>query len=320
MPAPAIFLMGPTASGKTGLAVKLRGQFPVDIISVDSALVYRGMDIGTAKPGAETLALAPHALIDLREPTENYSVAEFREDALGEMAAIRERGRVPLLVGGTMLYFRALSGGLAPLPSASPELRARLEREADELGWPAMHEKLGALDPLAAGRIHPNDPQRIQRALEVIELTGRPLSALQAEHAVQPLDYRVLRLIVCPQPRARLHERIEQRFEQMLKEGFMGEMRALFERGDLAPSMPAMRCVGYRQAWSYLAGEIGYRDMCEKAIVATRQLAKRQLTWLRKESGALWYDSATESAHESVAREVRNFLDDSLNYDSDAQT
>jgi len=306
---PAIFLMGPTASGKTALAIELRRHFPVDIVSVDSALVYRGMDIGTAKPDAATLAVAPHALLDIRDPSESYSAAEFREDALREMAQITAQGRVPLLVGGTMLYFKALRQGLAELPAADPGLRARLEAEAAEIGWPAMHRRLAALDPAAAERIHPNDPQRTQRALEVIEITGRPLSELQAEQPAERFDYDVLRLVACPQPRAVLHQRIEQRFDAMMAEGFLQEARRLFERGDLHRDLPSMRSVGYRQARGYLAGEFGLEEMRRRAIAATRQLAKRQLTWLRQERGALWYDPTEEGAQRTVFEKVRKFLE-----------
>lgn len=306
---PAICLMGPTASGKTGLAIALREEFPLDIISVDSALVYRGMDIGTAKPDAETLQLAPHALIDIREPTEVYSAADFRQDALVKMSAISTAGRVPLLAGGTMLYFKALLDGLAELPSADPELRARIEQEASEAGWRVMHARLAVLDPEAAERIHYNDPQRIQRALEVIAITGRKLSDLHREQAEARLGYRTLKIVVCPQERAELHRRIERRFNQMLQEGFLDEVKSLRERGDLDPAMPSMRCVGYRQAWSYLEGEISLDEMIQKSLAATRQLAKRQLTWLRQESDALWYDLDRKSARESVIREVRTFLE-----------
>jgi len=306
---PIICLMGPTASGKTGLALALREAFPLDIISVDSALVYRGMNIGTAKPDEATLRQAPHALIDLCEPTANYSAAEFRQDALVEMSSITTGGRVPLLAGGTMLYFKALWGGLAPLPSADPEVRARIEDLARDAGWRVMHARLAVKDPEIAERIHYNDAQRIQRALEVIELTGRKMSDLQNEHQEQELGYRILKIVVCPDSRAELHNRIEKRFYQMLDEGFMDEVKTLHARADLDSSMPSMRCVGYRQAWSYLEGEISYREMCEKAVAATRQLAKRQLTWLRQESGALWYDLDSNSALHSVTGEVRKFLE-----------
>ena len=306
---PAIFLMGPTASGKTELAVALHEQFPVDIISVDSALVYRGMDIGTAKPDAATLARAPHALIDIRDPAEAYSAAEFREDALAAMASGTGAGRVPLLVGGTMLYFRALSRGLADLPAASPEVRAALEAEAAEQGWPALHQRLAELDQESAARIHPNDPQRIQRALEVIRLTGRPLSELQREQERHNLPYRVLRVMACPQPRAVLHQRIEHRFAAMLEQGFLDEVRALRARGDLHRDLPSMRSVGYRQAWSHLEGEIDRPTMVRKAVIATRQLAKRQLTWLRQETNALCYDPIERSEQKFVIGEIRKFLE-----------
>lgn len=306
---PAIFLMGPTASGKTALAIELRKRFPVDIISVDSALVYRGMDIGTAKPDAETLQHAPHALIDIRDPDQTYSAAEFRQDALKEMARITQQGRVPLLAGGTMLYFRALSHGLATLPAADPEVRRGLEARAEKAGWAAMHAQLAELDPAIAQRIHPNDPQRIQRALEVIELTGRKMSELQAEQEECQPDYQILKIVASPESRAVLHQRIEKRFYQMLEEGFLEEMKALRAGSGLKPEMPSMRCVGYRQAWGFLEGEYGHDEMCFKAIAATRQLAKRQLTWLRRETDAMWYDSTVENADESVCREVGKFLE-----------
>jgi tRNA dimethylallyltransferase len=308
---PAIFLMGPTASGKTGLAMQLCERFPLDLISVDSALVYRGLDIGTAKPDPAVLERTPHRLIDIREPTESYSAAEFREDALAEMARIREAGRVPLLVGGTMLYFRALGSGLAPLPAASPLLRKRIERDAQRLGWAALHRRLAGLDPEIARKIHPNDPQRIQRALEVIAITGRRMSELQHEHRAreaEQLGYRVLRLVVCPNSRQQLHERIERRFRTMLARGFLDEVARLRARGDLDRDLPAMRCVGYRQAWSHLEDEIGHEEMVRQAVAATRQLAKRQLTWLRQETGALWYDLSADAALKSVFGEVATCL------------
>jgi tRNA dimethylallyltransferase len=292
----AIFLMGPTASGKTALAIEMRKRYPVDVISVDSALVYRGMNIGTAKPDADTLRQAPHALIDIREPSESYSAAEFRADALLEMTKSVDQGRVPLLTGGTMLYFKALSRGLASLPSASPEVRQVIEEQAREAGWSAMHARLAVKDPEIAGRIHPNDPQRIQRALEVIKLTGRRMSELLMEQEEQDLGYRVFKIVACPESRPVLHRRIEKRFRKMLED-------------DLKRDMPSMRCVGYRQAWSYLEGEISYEEMCQTAIAATRQLAKRQLTWLRQETAALWYDSTVETEQDSVFREVAGFLE-----------
>lgn len=300
--------MGPTASGKTGLAVHLVEAFPLEIISVDSALVYRGLDIGTAKPDAATLARAPHRLVDICPPSEAYSAARFRADAQREIDAIHATGRVPLLVGGTMLYFRALLDGLSKLPEADPEIRARLEREGSRLGWPVMHQRLAELDPDAAARIDPNDPQRIQRALEVQAITGRPLSELQAEGRPGPQPYRVLKLVVAPEARAVLHRRIEQRFEQMLRMGFEEEVRALHRRDDLHAGLPAMRAVGYRQAWAWLEGDGSEAEWRQKAIAATRQLAKRQLTWLRREKDALWYDLGQEEARSKIIGAVRDFL------------
>ncbi|MCW8926030.1 MAG: tRNA (adenosine(37)-N6)-dimethylallyltransferase MiaA [Xanthomonadales bacterium] len=306
----AIFLMGPTAAGKTGLAVALCERYPLEIISVDSALVYRGLDIGTAKPDAETLHKAPHRLIDIRDAAESYSAAEFREDALREMADITAGGKVPLLVGGTMLYFRALEHGLSELPSADPAVRQQLELMAAEIGWPAMHDILRHKDPAAAARIHPNDPQRIQRALEVIEVSGRPLSELHDEDAGQPLDYRLCKIVISPEPRSVLHQRIEQRFDQMIAEGFVGELKTLFARPDLHADLPSMRAVGYRQGWGWLEGHYDSVQMREKAIAATRQLAKRQLTWLRRETTALWYDLQTDDVFEEVVQKVGFFLEE----------
>ena len=290
---PAIFLMGPTASGKTDLAVDLAAQLPCDIISVDSAMIYRGMDIGTAKPEADVLARAPHRLIDIRDPAESYSAAQFRIDALREMGDISARGRVPLLVGGTMLYFRALQHGLSDLPSAQPELRARLDAEAQAFGGQHMHRRLAAVDPVAAQRIHPNDPQRVQRALEVYELSGRSMTELCADEAgaAPPLPYRVLKLVVAPQDRAILHQRIEARFQQMLDNGFLTEVQRLYARGDLSTALPSMRAVGYRQAWAHLDGQVSHAEMVQNAIKSSRQLAKRQLTWLRGQPDGVWFDS-----------------------------
>jgi tRNA dimethylallyltransferase len=286
---PAILIMGPTASGKTDLAVKLVERLPCEIVSVDSALVYRGMDIGTAKPDAATLARAPHRLIDCCDPSEAYSAARFRDDALREMADITDAGRIPLLVGGTMLYFRALQHGLSLLPSADPETRHRLEEQARAIGWQEMHRRLAVVDPKAAAQIHPNDPQRIGRALEVYELTGRPLTELQQAGAGRnPLPYRLLKLVRAPEDRAVLHERIERRFHAMLAAGFEAEVRALLARGDLSADLPSMRCVGYRQLLKYLAGEYKYPVMVQRGIIATRQLAKRQWTWLRAEGDCHW--------------------------------
>src|SRR5579885_30655 len=288
----AIFLMGPTASGKTALACALREEFPLELISVDSALVYRGLDIGTAKPDAATLARHPHRLIDIRDPAQPYSAAQFREDALQAMHEISANDRVPLLVGGSGLYLRALHRGLSDLPRADSELRARLAREAQHLGWPALHARLAALDPAAAVRIRPNDAQRIQRALEVIELMGRPLSELQRGTGDQGPGtdtrflYRVLKLALIPTRRDLLRARIARRFEAMLAAGFLDEVRALRARGDLHPDLPALRAVGYRQAWQHLEGETDAQEFRARAIFATNQLAKRQLTWLRGEHEA----------------------------------
>ena len=289
----AILLMGPTAAGKTDLAVELAERLPCDIVSVDSAMVYRGMDIGTAKPNAATLARASHRLIDCCDPTEAYSAARFRDDALREMAQISGRGRIPLLVGGTMLYFRALQHGLSPLPSADPQTRRRIEEQAASQGWAALHRCLAQIDPQAAAQIHPTDPQRIGRALEVFELTGRPLTELQREGAGHnPLPYRLLKLVRAPAERAVLHERIERRFHAMLEAGLEEEVGALLARGDLTPDLPSMRCVGYRQVLKYLAGEYKYQMMVERGIIATRQLAKRQWTWLRSEGDCHWLTDA----------------------------
>jgi tRNA dimethylallyltransferase len=283
--------MGPTASGKTDLAVALHEALPVDIISVDSVMVYRGLDIGSAKPTPDILARAPHRLIDIRDPAQAYSAARFRQDALREMAEITAAGRVPLLVGGTMLYFRALLGGLSVLPAASPQLREQLAQEAVEIGWTGMHQRLTEVDPVAARRIHPNDPQRIQRALEVHTLTGVPLSELQGAGEAPALPYRLVKLAIAPAERAELHRRIAQRFAQMLEQGLVDEVEMLYRRGDLSPALPALRAVGYRQVWGYLSGTLDYNEMVERGTVATRQLAKRQFTWLRSEPGVSWLDS-----------------------------
>lgn len=286
----AIFLMGPTASGKTALAISLRQHLPVELISVDSALIYRGMDIGTAKPGAEELALAPHRLLDIRDPLEAYSAADFRRDALAEMADIVANGRIPLLVGGTMLYFKALLEGLSPLPSANPEVREQIEQTAREQGWDALHRQLCEIDPVAGARIHPNDPQRLSRALEVFFISGKTLTEL-TKTAGEALPYDVVQFAIAPASRELLHQRIALRFEQMLASGFEAEARALFARGDLHTDLPSIRCVGYRQMWSYLEGEINYDEMVYRGICATRQLAKRQITWLRGWQNVHWLDS-----------------------------
>ena len=305
---PAIFLMGPTASGKTSLAVDLLKYFPLEIISVDSALVYRGMNIGTAKPDTDLLLRAPHRLIDIRDPGEAYSAAEFREDALAAMADITAQGRIPLLVGGTFLYFRTLETGLSNMPAADPVVRARLEAEAGEIGWEGMHARLATVDPEAAQRIHANDPQRIQRALEVYALSGRPISELHQQEQSDTLPYRVLKLGLIPADRAVLHEKIQQRFELMLGAGLVDEVRTLFSRGDLTSELPAMRAVGYRQVWSFLAGKSSYDEMVGEAIVATRQYAKRQLTWLRNEAGLETWPAGDSQMPEHVRKRLEQWL------------
>jgi len=299
----AIFLMGPTASGKTALAIALRQALPVELISVDSALIYRGMDIGTAKPSAEELALAPHRLLDIRDPAEAYSAAEFRRDALAEMAEITQRGNIPLLVGGTMLYYKALLEGLSPLPSADPEVRQRIEQMASEEGWEALHRQLCDVDPVAGRRIHPNDPQRLSRALEVFFISGKTLTEL-TKTSGEALPYDVAQFAIAPASRELIHQRIEQRFHQMLASGFEAEARALFARGDLHTDMPSIRCVGYRQMWSFLSGEIDYDDMVYRGICATRQLAKRQITWLRGWKDVHWLDSEQPEAAYSQVLQV----------------
>jgi len=276
----AIFIMGPTASGKTALAIALRQHLPVELISVDSALIYRGMDIGTAKPNADELRQAPHRLIDIRDPSETYSAADFRADALREMAEITAAGRIPLLVGGTMLYFKALLEGLSPLPTADAQVRQQIEQQAVEQGWGALHQRLAEIDPVSAARIHPNDPQRLSRALEVFMISGKSLTEL-TQIAGEALPYQVQQFAIAPTDRALLHSRIEARYHQMLAADFESEARALFARGDLHPDLPAIRSVGYRQMWSYFSGEISYDEMVYRGICATRQLAKRQMTWLR---------------------------------------
>lgn len=305
---PAIFLMGPTGTGKTDLAVAIRQQLPVEIISVDSALVYKGMDIGTAKPDAATLALAPHRLIDFLDPLEPYSAATFRDDALKEMADITTSGRIPLLVGGTMLYFRALEHGLSVLPNANPEIRAEILVEAEQLGWQHLHDQLRSVDPVAAKRIHPNDPQRLQRALEVYRLTGQTLTALQQATQQDKCPYRILKIALLPENRNWLHERLAQRFDIMLEHGLLAEVEKLFQRGDLSCALPAIRSVGYRQVWEHLEGKMDYNTMRNRAIVATRQLAKRQITWLRSETELQSY-SAENLNLPSIIFNVSAFID-----------
>lgn len=298
--------MGPTAAGKTAVALALAKHLPVGLISVDSAQVYRGMDIGSAKPDSATLAEFPHALIDIREPEETYSAADFVADAEQEIRRLSAAGRLPVLVGGTMLYHRALLFGLDPLPAADSRVRARLDQDADEHGWPALHARLSRLDPEAGRRIRPNDPQRIQRALEVIELSGRPYSAQLEGGSARP-GWPTLRLVVTPADRHVLHERIAQRLDEMLKLGFLDEAATLMRHPGLTADSPAMRAVGYRQAWRHLAGEIDRTLFVESARAATRQLAKRQLTWLRQMPDALWYNPLITSTIERIIRRVEVF-------------
>ncbi|AUN94461.1 tRNA (adenosine(37)-N6)-dimethylallyltransferase MiaA [Pseudazoarcus pumilus] len=279
---PAIALLGPTASGKTACALALASVLPVEIISVDSALVYRDMDIGTAKPTADERAACPHHLIDIVTPEQRYSAAQFRTDTLRLMDEISARGRIPLLAGGTALYFKALREGISDLPQADPELRAAIDRDAERLGWPALHARLAALDPAAAAALEPTDAQRIQRALEIVELTGRPLAESYAQREEGGIHHRLLTLALAPSDRAVLHARIEQRFDAMLAAGLLDELRDLRTKYRLDPALPSMRCVGYRQAWAHLEGEDDYATMRFKGIAATRQLAKRQLTWQRQ--------------------------------------
>lgn len=291
---PVICIMGPTASGKTALAIALKQQLvKAELISVDSALVYRGMDIGTAKPNAAELALAPHHLIDIRDPAQSYSAADFRVDALVLIREIQQRGNIPILVGGTMLYFKALLQGISELPAADENVRMQLEAEAKLYGWAALHQQLAVVDPVSASRIHPNDPQRINRALEVYRLTGQSLTELTAKQP-EPFPYKIHQFAIAPTDRAELHQRIELRFLQMLTQGFQQEVQQLLERGDLHENLPAIRCVGYRQMWDYLLGKSSYELMVNQGVAATRQLAKRQLTWLRSWPNLHWLKSETK--------------------------
>jgi tRNA dimethylallyltransferase len=300
----ALFLMGPTASGKTGLAIRLCQSFPVEIISVDSALIYKGMDIGTAKPTREEQAQAPHRLIDILDPTEAYSAADFRRDALQEMERIVSKGKIPLLVGGTMLYYKALLEGLSPLPSADPVIRQQIEQEALTLGWKVLHDKLTEVDPVSAQRIHPNDPQRLSRALEVYRISGKTLTEL-TQIKGDTLPYRVAQFAIAPSDRKELHRRIELRFTNMVEAGFVDEVRNLYSRGDLHPDLPSIRCVGYRQVWDYLDGKCTLDDAVFRGVCATRQLAKRQITWLRGWDDLTWLDSEDiEQAFELVSKTI----------------
>lgn len=316
---PVIFLMGPTAAGKTDLAMALADALPVDLISVDSTLVYRGLDIGSAKPTPEELARVPHQLIDIRDPSEPYSVSEFCDDAISAIKASHEQQRIPLLVGGTMMYFNVLLDGLADMPSADPEIRKEIEQQAQQLGWPAIHEQLRAVDPETAETLHPNHSQRISRALEVYKLTGKTMSELRREqHHSSHLNndsflqrYTVNQFAVGPRNRSVLHGRIEKRYRKMLDQGFEREVSALRARGDLHRDLPAIRAVGYRQMWEYLEGESSYEEMVEKGVAATRQLAKRQLTWLRKWQSLQWlYTEDTDGKPISLSK----ICEQTLNY------
>lgn len=301
--------MGPTASGKTGLAVDLYSKLPIELISVDSALVFRDMDIGTAKPDAQTLAEAPHHLIDIISPADAYSAANFRNDALRLMADITARGKIPLLVGGTMLYFKALQGGLSHLPEANPEVRERIEQEAVQVGWPAMHAKLAEIDPESAARLQPMDAQRIERALEVYRITGQTMTALHQASSGETLPYRLLKIALIPSDRKVLHERIALRFEHMLADGFIDEVRMLMKKHpDLTPDSTSMRCVGYRQALEHLAGGYHLAELRDKGIFATRQLAKRQLTWLRGMDDLDEVDCLSPAMHQIVLEKIVQFI------------
>lgn len=297
---PAIFLMGPTASGKTGVAVELAQTMPVEIISVDSALVYRDMNIGTAKPDATTLARAPHHLIDIRDPTQAYSAAAFRHDALRLMLDITQRGNVPLLVGGTMLYFKALREGLSPLPQADAALRAELDAEIAQHGIQHLHQKLAQVDAETAARLHRTDTQRIQRAMEIYRLTGQPMSSLLRQKPNSVLPYRILPIALIPGNRSVLHQRIATRLEHMLKQGLVDELRSLRQHYHLHPNLPSMRCVGYRQAWQFMESEINEAQLLETGIAATRQLAKRQLTWLRSMPDSIELDCLSHDLIQQV--------------------
>ena len=298
-----VFIMGPTAAGKTALALHLHARMDSEIISVDSAQIYRGLDIGTGKPGPALRRAAPHHLLDICDPAETYSAARFRGAAYALVMDIIERGRTPLLTGGTGLYFRALEQGLAELPAADYRLRARLLDEARQYGWPALHARLKALDPASAARIAAHDPQRIQRALEVHELSGEPLSALLAAGRKQPFPLPIKKIVLSP-PRPLLHLRIARRFAAMLGEGLIEETRELCRRADLAPHLPSMRLVGYRQVRHYLAGQLDYAGMRERALIATRQLAKRQLTWCRGEREADWFDPAEAGIYREIMKKL----------------
>ncbi|MDU8924266.1 tRNA (adenosine(37)-N6)-dimethylallyltransferase MiaA [Pasteurellaceae bacterium LIM206] len=298
----AVFLMGPTASGKTDLAIELCRELPLEIISVDSALVYKGMDIGTAKPSPAELAQAPHRLIDILDPAESYSAANFRSDALREMADISSQGKIPLLVGGTMLYYKALLEGLSPLPRADEQIRLAIEEKAAAVGWAELHKELTQIDPIAAARINPNDSQRINRALEVFYISGKSMTELTRQKG-EELPYQLLQFAIAPTERAILHQRIELRFHRMIEQGFQREVEKLCARGDLHADLPSVRCVGYRQMWEYLHGDYSHEEMVNRGIFATRQLAKRQITWLRGWKSPLqWLDSLQPRQNKEIVK------------------
>lgn len=304
----AVLLMGPTASGKTDLAISLCKRFPCDIISVDSALVYRGMDIGTAKPDAETLRRSPHQLIDIRDPEESYSAGDFVRDARAAIASSFENGRIPLLAGGTMMYFRALTKGIAELPAANADIRVQIDQEASEKGWPAMHAELEQVDPVVAARLNPNDSQRIQRALEVFRISGKPLSEWQRDADADTGDIEFVKIGLNIEPRELLHARIEQRLELMIGSGFEDEMLTLRARPQLRKDSSAMRSVGYRQFWKYLDGEYSRQEARDRALFATRQLAKRQLTWLRSENDLFSVDPLEAQAIDTISAHLAGKL------------
>lgn len=317
---PVIFLMGPTASGKTDLAMALHDHLPVELISVDSALVYRGMDIGSAKPSKQELEKYPHRLIDIRDPSEPYSAADFVADAEREIADIHARGKIPLLVGGTMLYFKALLDGLADMPEADAEVRAKIEKDAELHGWAYVHQQLAEVDPQMAAEIHPNHSQRLSRALEVFLVSGKTMTQLrevQQSHDRKSFAerYKVSQMAISPRDRSVLHRRIEQRFLKMLDAGMIDEVRGLFERGDLHPDLPAIRAVGYRQVWEYLGQQLSYDEMIDRGIIATRQLAKRQLTWLKgwsiEPSPLYWLYTQDEQGRELLKKEI---IENALNF------
>ena len=301
---PAIFLMGPTAAGKTALGLELAKQFPCEIVSVDSVMVYKGMDIGAAKPGKEVLRQTPHHLIDIRDPAGTYSVFEFREDALSAMEKITQKGKIPLLLGGTMLYFKALTSGLATLPAGNEQVRGELNKLALTIGWEGLHKKLLAVDPIASQRIKPTDTQRLLRALEVFELTGNTLTFWHQHHIQSTFPYYVLNIILYPFDRVMLHQRIEKRFNEMVDLGFVDEVSRLFQRGDINSTMPAMRSIGYKQIWSYLNGELIYDQAVQYSVAATRQFAKRQLTWLRGWNGGEICDAFSPYVTDKVLKMV----------------